>query len=50
MKKTPFLLIVGDKEMKDETISIRNRKGEDLGESSLGDFVSNLKQEIKEYN
>ena len=38
MNKIPYLLIVGDKEIENNTISVRARGGEDLGEMSLDDF------------
>ena len=38
MNKIPYLLIVGDKEIENNTISVRARGGEDLGEMSLNDF------------
>ena len=38
MNKIPYLLIVGDKEIENNTISVRERGGEDLGEMSLDDF------------
>ena len=38
MNKIPYLLIVGDKEIENNTISVRARGGEDLGEMSLEDF------------
>ncbi len=47
MQKTPFLLVVGDKEMDNETVSVRARGGEDLGEMSLKDFMDILKKKIK---
>jgi len=46
MQKTPFLLVVGDKEMENETVSVRARGGEDLGEMSIKDFVDILKDKI----
>ena len=47
MQKTPFLLVVGDKEMDNETVSVRARGGEDLGEMSLSEFMDILKKKIK---
>jgi len=46
MQKIPFLLVVGDKEMENETISVRARGGEDLGEMSMKDFMGILKKKI----
>ena len=47
MQKTPFLLVVGDKEMDNETVSVRARGGEDLGEMSIKEFMDILKKKIK---
>ena len=46
MQKTPFLLVVGDKEMDNETVSVRARGGEDLGEMSVKEFMGILKKKI----
>ena len=46
MQKTPFLLVVGDKEMENETVSVRARGGNDLGEMSMKEFMGILKKNI----
>ena len=48
MEKVPYMIIVGDQEMKVHTISVRSRKNGDLGSQSLPMFVANLIREIKE--
>ena len=48
MEKVPYMIIVGDQEMKGHTISVRSRKNGDLGSKSLPMFVANLIREIKE--
>lgn len=48
MEKVPYMLIVGDQEMKGHTISVRSRKNGDLGSQPLPMFVANLIREIKE--
>ena len=48
MEKVPYMIIVGDQEMKSHTISVRSRKNGDLGSQSLPMFVANLIREIKE--
>lgn len=48
MEKVPYMIIVGDQEMKGHTISIRSRKNGDQGTQSLPMFVANLIREIKE--
>ncbi len=48
MEKVPYMIIVGDQEMKGHTISVRSRKNGDLGSQSLPMFVAKLIREIKE--
>ena len=48
MEKVPYMIIVGDQEMKSHTISVRSRKNGDQGSQSLPMFVANLIREIKE--
>ena len=46
MQRVPYLLIVGDKELENNTISVRTQKGEDLGSLSIGEYTERLKAEI----
>ena len=46
MQKTPYLLIVGDKEIENDTVSVRARGGEDLGQMSLDEFKDRLLEEV----
>lgn len=45
--KIPYLIIVGDEEEKNETISIRGRGFENKSGLKLSDFVSRMQEEIK---
>lgn len=36
--RIPYMLIVGDKEVEDETVSVRTREGEELGTFALAEF------------
>jgi threonyl-tRNA synthetase len=45
LQKLPYQVIVGDKEVAVEKVAVRTRKGEDLGQMSLADFVSRLRSE-----
>lgn len=47
LKKTPYMLVVGDKEAQDGTVSVRSRKDGDLGISKTEDFVAKVVEEIK---
>ena len=46
VKKTPYMLIVGEKEQANETISVRKQGEGDLGSFSVRDFVSLINEEI----
>ncbi len=46
-EKTPYLIIVGDEEEKNKTISIRGRGNENKSGLNLDDFILRLKEEIK---
>jgi threonyl-tRNA synthetase len=47
LKKIPYMLIVGDKEVEAGTVSIRARKGGDLGSKSLQEFLADVLKEIQ---
>jgi len=47
MSKTPFMLIVGESDEKNNTISVRKHGGDDLGAISVQDFVDLVTKEIK---
>ncbi|MCK4842836.1 MAG: threonine--tRNA ligase [Methylococcales bacterium] len=46
MQRVPFLLIIGDKELENQTIAVRSQKGEDLGSLSIDDLVKRLSKDI----
>ncbi len=46
LQKLPYQVIVGDKEVAAQKVAVRTRKGEDLGQMSLADFVSRLSAEL----
>ncbi|MDD1628609.1 MAG: threonine--tRNA ligase, partial [Methylococcaceae bacterium] len=46
MQRIPYLVIIGDKELEDQNITVRTQKGEDLGSLSISEFAERLKQEI----
>lgn len=48
LQKIPYLLIAGDKEAQDDTVSVRHRREGDLGARPLYDFVNHLQKEIFE--
>ncbi|HNP74905.1 MAG TPA: threonine--tRNA ligase [bacterium] len=46
-QKTPYILVVGEKEKKNETVAVRKRSEGDLGAKKLDQFIDQIKQEIK---
>ena len=46
MEKVPYMLVVGEKEMENKTVSVRSRKEGDKGAVSLSDFISDIKAQI----
>jgi threonyl-tRNA synthetase len=45
LQKLPYQVIVGDKEVAARKVAVRTRRGEDLGQMSLADFISRLSTE-----
>ncbi len=46
MQRVPYLVIIGDKELEQQSITVRTQKGDDLGSLSIHEFTERLKQEI----
>ncbi len=46
MEKVPYMVVVGDRDMENGTVSVRHRSGEDLGAMSLEAFAALLKDEV----
>ena len=46
LQKIPYLLVVGDKEVENNTVAVRTRKGEDLGTMSMEAFIELLSDGI----
>ncbi|MFP3897240.1 MAG: threonine--tRNA ligase [Anaerolineales bacterium] len=44
INKVPYMLIVGDREVENETVSVRLRTEEDLGALPVNDFVSRVRE------
>ncbi|OGU49879.1 MAG: threonine--tRNA ligase, partial [Ignavibacteria bacterium GWC2_36_12] len=47
MKKIPYMLIIGEKEVSSGKISVRQHKKGDLGSFELEKFINNIEEEIK---
>lgn len=47
MEKIPYMIIVGDKEKEEKTLSVRHRKDGDIGSFALSDFAAKVVEEDK---
>ena len=47
LQKVPYLLVLGDREVENRTLAVRDRKGQDLGVMGLDDFMTRLGQEVE---
>ena len=46
LEKIPYMLVVGDRDMENGTVSVRTRTGADLGAMSIADFIAKCRHEI----
>lgn len=46
VQKIPYMVIIGDKDIENNTVSIRHRKDGDLGSMSLNEFKDMMREEI----
>ena len=46
LQKIPYMIVVGDKDIENDTVSVRHRKEGDLGSMSLDDFIKLAQEEI----
>ncbi|MCI8762124.1 MAG: threonine--tRNA ligase [Oscillospiraceae bacterium] len=47
LEKVPYMLVVGDRDMENATVSPRHRSGQDLGAMGLDAFAALLEDEVK---
>jgi threonyl-tRNA synthetase len=47
LQKTPYILIVGDKEIQNNSVNVRSRHKEQLDEIDINEFTKNIVTEIK---
>ncbi|MBR2500473.1 MAG: threonine--tRNA ligase [Clostridia bacterium] len=48
LEKTPYMLIIGDRERDENAVSVRSRKEGDLGQVPKDEFIASITAEIKE--
>jgi threonyl-tRNA synthetase len=46
LQRTPYLLVVGDREMENRSVAVRTRGGEDLGSMSLDELIQRFEAEV----
>ena len=47
LEKVPYMLVVGDRDMENQTVSLRLRSGEDQGAMSLADFEAIIAEDVR---
>ncbi len=50
LQKIPYMVIIGEKEQKDNVISVRTREGKDLGQITVAEFINKLKSQIENFS
>ena len=46
LQKIPYMIVIGDKDIENNTVSVRHRKDGDMGSMSLEEFIKLAKEEI----
>jgi threonyl-tRNA synthetase len=46
LQRVPYMLILGEREMKEGAVAVRARSGRDLGAMTVTEFAERLKAEI----
>jgi threonyl-tRNA synthetase len=49
IRKVPYMLVIGEKEMTDRSVAVRRQGQGDQGVKALGDFIAQVVQEVEEY-
>ena len=49
MQKVPYMLVIGEKEVENNNVSIRSRKDGDIGQMSVEEFKDKIKTEIENF-
>ncbi len=49
LQKVPYMLVVGDKEIETNSVSVRSRENGDVGQVKFEEFVKQIKEEIEKY-
>ncbi len=46
MEKVPYMIVVGDKDIENKTISVRDRRDGDIGSMSVDEFIAKITEEV----
>ena len=46
LEKVPYMLLVGDKDIENNTVSIRDRRDGDIGSMALSEFIAKITEEV----
>ena len=46
LKRIPYMLVVGDKEMESGEVAVRSRRGDDLGKMTVENFIAMAQEEV----
>ena len=49
LQKTPYMLIIGEKEVQNDAVGVRTRKDGDVGQMKFDEFLSKIKEEVNNY-
>ncbi len=49
LQRTPYLLVVGDREMENHSVAVRTRGGDDLGSMPLDALIARLESEVAQH-
>ena len=49
LQKVPYMLVIGDKEIEENAVSVRSRKDGDIGQMDAKEFINKIVEEIKNY-
>ena len=47
IQRTPYIIVLGDREVNARQVAVRTQKGEDLGAMSIDEFLTHLSKDIK---
>jgi threonyl-tRNA synthetase len=46
LEKIPYMLVIGDKDIENKTVSVRSRKDGDIGAMSIGEFIERITDDV----